>query len=839
MIETFFKMVYSIILDWELINLKCDYDDFIKQDKYISNRALNVFLDENDVQKQDVIRAVDLHNTNFIKNKLFALEDYFNNMFKGIDDNIKLDDEQRVAILTDEDNTLIVAGAGSGKTTTMIGKVKYLVEILGVSEDDILVISFTNKAVLELKEKLNDDFNLGVKVCTFHKLGFDLLKTLLEKNFSVLSNNKDMIADYFNKTLIKDNEELKKFLYYFTYYFDVPAFSFLYSSLEEYYEHKLSYNYETLRSKLFEEKEILSLKEEVMIADYLYIHGIDYDYQKLYPLNKKSAYIPDFTIYHNGEPYYIEYYNISESGYAPPYNMIKHFFYRLAIKKHQKIHQKNKTNLIPLYCNYNDNKDLLVHLEEWLSFYNIPLYKKEAQEYYNLLTKGKMEKHYNKFLNFVATFLNDFKTKGYTVEAFENFKLYHQEDKRIILFLDLMGKVYEDYNCRLEEENLVDYADMINVAIAKLCLLKEGDLASQYKYIIIDEYQDISEERFKLIKELLRINNSKLVAVGDDWQAIFAFAGSDVSLFTNFKIIMGNGQELKITNTYRNSQELIDIAGSFVMKNKKQIVKKLTSRKRLKYPLIIYGYKNKDMMGARVADCLREIVIDYGIDSRVLIVGRYKFDKNVIFANKLFKEGVGDKLISLEFPKLDITYLTAHSAKGLGFDNVIIINGYKGVYGFPSEIKNDPIMEMIGTKDREFEFSEERRLFYVALTRTKNRVYIVAPFNKPSVFLKELSKHPNVFVRDKDLFADKKARCPLCYSPLVKCDHAPIFNLYVCSNDKELCDFKTNNLTLKKKIKKCPKCDDGFLIIKQNKETGEYFYGCTNYKKGCFNVEKI
>ena len=153
-----------------------------------------------------------LNNNNFINKSLIELKEYFDNLYKDIDSNIKLDNEQRIAILTDEDYNMIIAGAGSGKTTTIAGKVKYLIDIKNIKEEEIIVISFTNKAVSELKQRINNDFNIKCKICTFHKFGMDILN---DKNLKVLSNPYNIINDFFNNILCNDNETLGELMQFF------------------------------------------------------------------------------------------------------------------------------------------------------------------------------------------------------------------------------------------------------------------------------------------------------------------------------------------------------------------------------------------------------------------------------------------------------------------------------------------------------------------------------------------------------------------------------------------------------------------------------------------------
>ena len=182
--------------------------------------------------------------------------------------------------------------------------------------------------------------------------------------------------------------------------------------------------------------------------------------------------------------------------------------------------------------------------------------------------------------------------------------------------------------------------------------------------------------------------------------------------------------------------------------------------------------------------------------------------------------------------------MTAHSSKGLGYDNVILINMFEGKFGFPCQIEDDPIIKLVTYEDNSMPFAEERRLFYVAMTRTKNRVYIATPKTKPSRFLVELIKDFNIPHNDKinmqvvDLF---NLRCPICGFPLkYEFNKNYGLNLWICTNEAELCDFMTNDRVHMHDILKCPKCADGYLIVKKNPKNGDIFYGCTNF----FNEEK-
>ncbi len=816
----------------------------LKIDSYISVKEMKKYnLNYDEVKR---------HNEKYIKDSLIKYKDYFDNMYKGIDDNILLDEEQRIAILTDEDYNLIVAGAGSGKTTTMAAKVKFLVDIKKVDPKDIILISYTNKAVSELKQRINKDFKIPVLVCTFHKFGVEILKSKTDEHLKVLTNSYNLVKDYFDKVLCNDNKKLKEFLKFFVFYFDIPLFALKFNSLNDYFNYKKRNDYLTLKSRLNEYNkqvidertnkrytilgEFLKSNEEVMIANFLYLNGIDYEYEKPYPkLDKSKTYLPDFTIYQGERIFYLEHFGINKSGYNKLFGYIDSLKYKYQINNKRKIHKLNNTTLIETYS----GPDLLDNLKEQLIKHHIILNPRNPKEIYSKLVDTSKDIYYTRFIIFCLNFIQGFKVKGYNKSDFGKLKAIYQ-DERTNMFLNFIENVYDYYQEQLKINHYIDFEDMINEAYEKL-----DNIKLNYKYVIIDEYQDISQQRFNLAKKISEVSDSKIIAVGDDFQSIFAFAGSDISLFTEFSNLMGYASLLKITHTYRNSQQLINVAGNFVMSNQKQIKKQLISPKNLENPVMVIAYddssnktKNKIMM---LNKCLADIQKQFGDRQKILLIGRYNFEKYYLLNSDDFSEISTDKIKAKKFPNFEIDFLSAHSSKGLGYDQVIILNGDDGTYGFPSQIKDDPIMQVINVFDNSYLFAEERRLFYVALTRTKNKVYILTPVNNPSSFILEIIKYNQVKLYNKTgiKLSKKPHLCPKCGYPLIrKYNSFKINNLYICSNEKELCDFKTNNLKYKKNITKCPKCN-GDLIVKHSRKKNYDFIGCTNYNKGCNYTENI
>lgn len=292
----------------------------------------------------------------------------------------------------------------------------------------------------------------------------------------------------------------------------------------------------------------------------------------------------------------------------------------------------------------------------------------------------------------------------------------------------------------LKETKQIDFNDMIYRA-AKYYHF--GTAAHKYKYVIVDEYQDISKARCNLLKEMRSQNDFSLFCVGDDWQSIYRFAGSDVGYMLDFEKIWGETEKYKIETTYRFPREILDITGRFIMSNPAQIRKQLkTANTSIGKVGLIYGENNA--LPEKLADKLRELPPN----STVFFIGRYTDDKSILsYKNTPFLityNNVDNKYtVKLaDRPDLQIEFLTAHKSKGLQADYVFILNNKHRGKGFPSRIHNEPVINFLLRKSDNFSFSEERRLFYVALTRAKYEAWLLVENNNSSVFINELQKSP-------------------------------------------------------------------------------------------------
>lgn len=284
------------------------------------------------------------------------------------------------------------------------------------------------------------------------------------------------------------------------------------------------------------------------------------------------------------------------------------------------------------------------------------------------------------------------------------------------VYLTLILKVYLIYEEELRSEFKIDFDDIINLASERVKYLYKF----KYKYIIIDEYQDTSISKYNLIKNIIDRFNIRLISVGDDYQSIYSFTGCKLSLFTKYKKYFKDSKIIKLKYTYRNPNDIVQISKRFIMKNRNQINKRLISNKYLDNSIYVVYSDNE-------FDRVQEIINSL---DHIMIIGRNNRDI--------------EKYNSINGVKA----LTAHKSKGLEEDNVIIVNAIDDCLGFPNKIIESRILDYIRESDYE---ESERRLFYVALSRCKKRVFILTEKGKESIYVKELLKEFKYKIKIVDL----------------------------------------------------------------------------------------
>lgn len=420
-----------------------------------------------------------------------------------------------------------------------------------------------------------------------------------------------------------------------------------------------------------------------------------------------------------------------------------HSLGRSVIKQHHKVSVIENNEILAIINDYlaNANTDTLKDILEFCDSYflNIESYIIRRNDRKELLNELKEVFTKVAFKPLLTDFINLFKGNNFTKDYFSYFRSSN-DDKDHDIFLKIAEDFYSYYQEYLDMHQQIDFNDMINESSK---LIKKYGLKKHYRYILVDEYQDTTYTNYNLIKSLQDKTDAHLTVVGDDWQSIYGFRGTNIEFFSHFEEYFENPQRIFIEKTYRNPQELIDIAGSFIMKNPKQIRKSLKSPKNLKKPVkIIYPQKNPIEKREMIYNLIKDLSEK---SDDVLILGRTNNNINQFIKHRnLVKKGnlKKDKFLRI-LDKTDksmnnVYYRTLHSSKGLEADNVIIINMVDDYLGFPSKLKTHSVLNYVNTRNYDYKYSEERRLFYVGLTRSKNNVYLISDKNNPSEFIEEL-----------------------------------------------------------------------------------------------------
>ncbi len=779
------------ILIEEVNNYLNKYKKFMTKDIYITSNMYDTFtnkykylydcLDKNTCEYKNILKIINdknkllrKHNRKYVDNKLIKYKFYFDNMFNDINKNIILDKSQREAIICDEDNLLVLSGAGSGKTTTISAKVKYLIDVKNIKPDKICVITFTKKAKEELDYKINKIFNSNVDIYTFHSLGLKIIKYYYKnKDIDIIDEKGQykIICDYIKNNLFKDKD---KFSLFFEAFKNKTSFSEEYKLFDNYYDyHNYMYkrkyiNSNTTMDNYIKEQakrrrnylktlngEYCKSKEEVDIANFLYLNNIDYQYEKGYKkLDNLKIYKPDFYIEQNNNYNYIEHFGIDKVNKTNNHytkEELTNYLKNMKLKEKYHCDEKIEDLFIITYSKVLGKRNYLSVLKDSLIKKGYVLSKKDNNLVYERLKDTSEDRYINNFVNrIVIPFISYFKRSNYKLDDFKNIKT---DNDLLNKQISVISDIYLNYESKLREKNLIDFEDMINISYKVMPYIKEKNLGVDYKYIIIDEYQDVSMQRFNLTKRIEELFKSKIIAFGDDYQTIFGFSGSRIDLMTEFRNYLSDAKQIPIPNVYRNSQELIDVATKFINKNSKQIKKKLISNKRLINPIELYIYNDSNYINTNIN---KSIILSNILDkiylsnnkSNVLLLERYNNDIDTILNNNLFIRKNHENIIYKKHEDMKIDYLTIHKSKGLEYDNCILINAIDDKYGFPSKIEDEEIIKLLKPKIEENIFyPEERRLFYVAMTRTKNKLYILVPKSKTSSFIREIESDKNVLIK--------------------------------------------------------------------------------------------
>lgn len=755
----------------------------------------------------NISRQRDSHNNEFVRNELKVHKAFFDKVQKH-----PLDQQQRESIVKLEDNCLVISSAGSGKTTTSIAKVKYLLEKRNLHKEEILVLSYNRKTAEEFEKKLEVP---GLTCKTFHALALDIIGKAEGSRPDICSQ--EFLLECFY-TLVKKSDEYKDAITkYIGEIASITKGEHEYENAEPYYKDRETYGIMAPYGDMNGSPIFTRSEEEKKICTWLTTHGVDFLYEQSYPYDTSDEqhrqYKPDFTIYYtkNGKRYYLflEHFGIDKDGNVPSWfgeGTIGGFFiankaYNEGIKWKRQLHKDNGTLLIETQSAMFHDGSIYRKLEQQLREAGVDTRELSPEEKFHLLFE-RNEAMEGNVMNLFSSFISLMKSNGKTfdsiMESIEKSDLGKDFAKRCrYLMFDVIKPLYDEYESSLRANHQMDFTDLILHA-ANLCNTKKWK--TPFSYILVDEFQDISVDRFKFLMSLRKESPlTKMYCVGDDWQSIYRFSGSDMNLFNNYSKYFGFTQKCKIETTYRFGNPLISRSSRFILRNPSQVSKVVKPCTRIVYsnkdniftPKSVVNKTNLSFIpftrgnnNSSYLDAIKKIIVSIPMNESIMLLGRYNYEVKV-FPRSCIEDSATSKRAKVTFAGRKMNFMSVHAAKGLEADHVIILNCSQDGGGFPSRVSDDPILGFVLSEIDTFEYSEERRLFYVAITRAKKHSHVMYNEGMPSIFVTEIMEQGS----------DDILLCPVCKKGSLKsikeavAKNGKYYRNYVCNNSVAGCSF--------------------------------------------------
>jgi DNA helicase-4 len=661
--------------------------------------------------------------------------------------------EQARAVVCFDNRMLVVASAGSGKTSTMVAKAGFALHRNLIPADKILMLAFNNAAAKELGARTHERLApLGlaadkVVAKTFHAFGLEII--------GKATGRKPSLAQW-----LKDGGDLKQLgLIVDVLRATNPPFrlhwDFFRAVLARDYPDADAGSSETAKPPSFHtaQGEKVRSTGERMIADWLYFNSVEYVYERSYEVDTADSehrqYRPDF--YYPQIDAYHEHWAVDENG-QPPEEFVG---YLDGMQWKRETHRHHGTTLLETTTAELWSGEGLRHLEAELTERGIRL---EANP--ERLLAGQSPSDYGRLLQTFRSFLTHAKSNRLSDDQLQD-RLKEQSHGEVrfrdAAFLRLFAPIRREWDKKLAAEGCIDFEDMLNLSAEHL---EAGDWESPYELVMVDEFQDASHARARLARALVDKPGRHLFAVGDDWQSINRFAGADLSVMTDFEHLFGPSEVLRLERTFRFPQSIADVSSEFVLQNPGQLVKRVVSSTAEFPPTISAVSVDTDTaVRAAIHHQLKllhtqiargRVPQAVGVKVTVFILGRYKHQSDY----------VPDCLDLSDL--LDVRFMTIHASKGAEADYIVIPGMVWGKWGFPSTIPNDPVLRMAMPAAEDFKGAEERRLFYVAMTRARRGVLLFTVKNRESPFLMELIRDHGIVRTNAIGEVLESTVCPRC-----------------------------------------------------------------------------
>ena len=753
-----------------------------------------------------------------------------------------LTEEQRLAVLRNNDRNMVLAAAGTGKTSVIVAKALDIIDRGLAKPSEVLVLAYNNSAAKEIRERLSlraqtsgTELITEPDIWTFHALGRQIIRDVGITTYMSDFTEDPMklnqwvtawISDYV-KTQPRRMVELLTLI-------PEPIDPFSFETAEEYEAYVSGTEFRTLAD------ERVKGYQELLIANHLYMQGIAYAYEAPYVTKQRIDvgfdYRPDF--YLTDSDIYLEHFGISRDGSTRP--DIDAAAYKASIKSKRSLHREQGTRLIETF-HYEWTEDtLLSSLDEKLQAHGIEFSPLDPSEIFEKLNaSGQISLWSKRLLDCLKAIRTERLDKASLLQRLQNSKIMKAK-----LWADVLDDLLSAYLLELKTQGRIDFDDMILSAIEAL---QSGKFVPSWSYILVDEFQDISEARMDLIKALIdQAAAPSLTVVGDDWQSIYRFSGGKLELTTRFEDLVGSRTLTRLQKTFRYNNSIAHSAGTFVMENPEQYEKEIVTHTQVEAPQIYLlddDVKTSDSaVNKHAGMCARVVQIVTKIrendpEGSIAIIGRYNAIINEA-RSTLSSNGFRD----------DLKFWTYHRSKGLEADYVILVGMTQGRPSFPDTRTNETILEALLPTLDPYPHSEERRLLYVGMTRARHKVYIIGNSISPSKFIDELMNPKYEIEIKSDLFTEvfrKRFKCGHCVEGYFQSVQGPHGQFYSCSSglacsvrkarickscgspsidsrNKSVC----NNIKCRDSLPICPKCG---RPMRERKGKFGAFWSCSGY----------
>jgi DNA helicase IV len=686
---------------------------------------------------------------------------------------------QRSAVLADEPLTQVIASAGSGKTSVAVAKVACILHDGDANPDEVLVMAFNQKAAEELRERCRA---LGQEVdcSTFHSLG----RRIVAEGFgrvgkvSELATDGTRLKQFVGRALEelaadpKHWPDIRKF-FLFNY---KPVIAELEIETREQYAHYIRTH--ELRAL---DGTLVKSRGELDIANYLYANRIPFEYEPAIMIvrdGRKVPYVPDFYLPLTRT--YIEYFGVDREGRTAPFIDFKRYAQEMQWKT--SYHETHGNDLISLFAWQRSEGVLPDTLAGELQRRSVAHEPRDESELFSVFREKGLV---GPFVDLVGTMLTHVRETGLSSDRLEldTEALHPTERPRAAVFITAFQPILKRYEEHLRSRGEIDFPEMIARAVRAIA---DGRYRPLWKYIIVDEFQDISSGRYQLLRKLVELGpNSKAFVVGDDWQAIYRFAGGDIGLIVEAKRLFRIPWREFLDQTFRFGPTLADVTNQFIRRNPNQIPKTVRSRKENLGVAKLWWTRRPIRDGLIAA--VKDQATRSSAASSLQILARYN--------SQLPDRSLLD-VVRKVWPGEVLEPATVHRSKGREADFVVVLGVKGGRLGFPSEIADDPLLGMVLADESVLADAEERRLMYVALTRSKERVDLLCDPIVSSSFAYELMETPQVFPVGRPLV---EQTCPRCKDGVIG---TPGDKYRACSAHP-VCKYA---------VPKCPSCSVGLLM---------------------------